>query len=751
MSNDGIMGDTPNGIIDEPMSEALSKRYLAYALSTITSRALPDVRDGLKPVHRRLMYAMRLLKLDPDQAFKKSARVVGDVIGKYHPHGDTAIYDALVRLAQDFNVRYPLVDGQGNFGNIDGDSAAAMRYTESRLTKAAELLLEGLDENAVDFKETYDGSDREPVVLAAGFPNLLANGSSGIAVGMATSIPPHNAAEAIDACMHMIENPRADTRELLEIMPGPDFPTGGEIVEPKENIQQAYETGRGGFRIRCKWEKEDLGRGQWRIIVTEIPYQVQKSKLIERLAELIETKKAPLLGDVMDESAEDIRIVLEPRAKTVDPDVLMASLYKLSDLESRFSLNMNVLDHGVPKVMGLREVLRAYLDHRREVIVRRAQHRLDKIERRLHILDGYLIAYLNIDEVIRIIRFEDHPKQKLIETFKLSEEQADAILNMRLRALRKLEEMEIKGEHDKLSAEREKLVQLIGSTQRQWTEVKRQLKAARDVFDPSTELGRRQTQFGQAKEVSIDAALEALVPKEPVTVVLSKKGWIRALKGHNQAMDKLKFKEGDDFAFSLECMTTDKVVLLASGGRAFTVGADKLPGGRGHGEPIRLSVDLPEDEEIIGMVKPVAGKKRLVATNTGHGFIVPEEELISQKRGGKVIMNPAEGGTFSFFTPVDGDMVATIGDNRKLLIFTLEELPEMARGKGVKLQNFKSKGLINEVLADVKTFRAEEGFAWTDAGGRNMTLQEWRDWVGKRAAAGKLAPKGFNRNGRFAP
>lgn len=751
MSNDGIMGDTPNGIIDEPMSEALSKRYLAYALSTITSRALPDVRDGLKPVHRRLMYAMRLLKLDPDQAFKKSARVVGDVIGKYHPHGDTAIYDALVRLAQDFNVRYPLVDGQGNFGNIDGDSAAAMRYTESRLTKAAELLLEGLDENAVDFKETYDGSDREPVVLAAGFPNLLANGSSGIAVGMATSIPPHNAAEAIDACMHMIENPRADTRELLEIMPGPDFPTGGEIVEPKENILQAYETGRGGFRIRCKWEKEDLGRGQWRIIVTEIPYQVQKSKLIERLAELIETKKAPLLGDVMDESAEDIRIVLEPRAKTVDPDVLMASLYKLSDLESRFSLNMNVLDHGVPKVMGLREVLRAYLDHRREVIVRRAQHRLDKIERRLHILDGYLIAYLNIDEVIRIIRFEDHPKQKLIETFKLSEEQADAILNMRLRALRKLEEMEIKGEHDKLSAEREKLVQLIGSTQRQWTEVKRQLKAARDVFDPSTELGRRQTQFGQAKEVSIDAALEALVPKEPVTVVLSKKGWIRALKGHNQAMDKLKFKEGDDFAFSLECMTTDKVVLLASGGRAFTVGADKLPGGRGHGEPIRLSVDLPEDEEIIGMVKPVAGKKRLVATNTGHGFIVPEEELISQKRGGKVIMNPAEGGTFTFFTPVYGDMVATIGDNRKLLIFTLEELPEMARGKGVKLQNFKSKGLINEVLADVKTFSAEEGFAWTDAGGRNMTLQEWRDWVGKRAAAGKLAPKGFNRNGRFAP
>ena len=739
-----------DGIINEPMGEALSKRYLAYALSTITSRALPDVRDGLKPVHRRLLYAMRLLKLDPEQAFKKSARVVGDVIGKYHPHGDTAIYDALVRLAQDFNVRFPLVDGQGNFGNIDGDSAAAMRYTESRLTKAAQLLLEGLDENAVDFKETYDGGDEEPVVLAAGFPNLLANGSSGIAVGMATSIPPHNAAECIDAAIHLIDNPNAQVPELLEIMPGPDFPTGGEIVDTKDDILKAYETGRGGFRMRSKWHVEDVGRGQWRVIVTEIPYQVQKSKLIERLAELIESKKAPLLNDVMDESAEDVRIVLEPRAKTVDPEVLMGSLYKLSDLESRFSLNMNVLDHGVPKVMGLREVLRAYLEHRREVIQRRAQHRLDKIERRLHILDGLLTAYLNIDEVIRIIRFEDQPKEGLMQAFALSEIQADAILNMRLRALRKLEEMEIRGEHEKLMAERDKLVQLLGSSQRQWTEVKRQLKAAREVFDPESDLGRRRTIFGIAKEVDAEAALEAMIPKEPVTVVLSAMGWIRALKGHGQDLDKLKFKEGDRFAFALECQTTDKVVLLASGGRAFTLGADKLPGGRGHGEPIRLSVDLPDDETIVDVLTPQDGQKRLLASEAGNGFIVSEEELLSQKRGGRVVMNPAKDDKLVLCPVVSGDTVAVVGDNRKLLIFPLEDLPEMTRGKGVRIQNYKRAGMINECIADIKTFTAEEGLSWTDTGGRNMSFPEWRDWIGKRAGAGKLAPKGFNKSGKFS-
>ncbi|MEM6625571.1 MAG: DNA topoisomerase IV subunit A [Pseudomonadota bacterium] len=736
-----------DGVIEEPINDALSKRYLAYALSTITSRALPDARDGLKPVHRRLLFAMRGLKLDPAGAFKKSARVVGDVIGKYHPHGDTAIYDAMVRLAQDFNVRYPLVDGQGNFGNVDGDSAAAMRYTEARLTEAAELLLEGLDEDAVDFKETYDGGDDEPVVLAAGFPNLLANGASGIAVGMATSIPPHNAAEAIDAAIHLLENPRAELDELLEIMPGPDFPTGGLVVEPKEAIREAYETGRGGFRMRAKWELEELSRGQWRIVVTEIPYQVQKSKLIERLAELIETKKAPLLGDVMDESAEDVRIVLEPKSRTVDPEIMMASLFRLSDLESRFSLNMNVLDHGVPKVMGLREVLRAYLDHRQEVIVRRAQFRLNKIEKRLHVLDGYLIAYLNIDEVIRIIRFEDYPKEALMDRFGLTEIQTDAILNMRLRALRKLEEVEIRGEHEKLSAEREKLVLLLGSTGRQWTEVKRQLKAAREVFDPSTELGRRRSAFGEAIEIDADAALEALVPKEPITVVLSSMGWIRALRGHGQDLDKLKFKEGDELALMLECQTTDKIVLLASGGRAFTLGADKLPGGRGHGEPIRLSIDLPEDESVIEILTPSEGAKRLVATTSGHGFVVAEDELVSMKRGGKVVMTPAEGGEFTFAPMVgEGDMVAVVGDNRKLLFFPLDDLPEMARGKGVKLQSYKDGG-----LADVAVFSAETGFSWTDSGGRNISFSEWREWAGKRASAGRMAPKGFNRNGRFAP
>ncbi|ACT59038.1 DNA topoisomerase IV subunit A [Hirschia baltica] len=750
MSDEFKTDDQDNGIIEEPMSDALSKRYLAYALSTITSRALPDVRDGLKPVHRRLMYAMRLLKLNPELAFKKSARVVGDVIGKYHPHGDASIYDALVRLAQDFNVRYPLVDGQGNFGNIDGDSAAAMRYTESRLTPAAQLLLEGLDENAVDFKETYDGGDKEPVVLASGFPNLLCNGSSGIAVGMATSIPPHNAAETIDACIHLIENKSATTADLVKIMPGPDFPTGGEIVEDEDSILKAYETGRGGFRMRCKWEKEDLPRGLWQIVVTEIPYQVQKSKLIERLAELIETKKAPLLDDVMDESAEDIRVVLVPRNKLVDPDVLMASLYKMSDLESRFSLNMNVLDHNVPRVMGLKQVLQCYLAHRQEVIVRRAQHRLDKIEARLHILEGYLKAYLNIDEVIRIIRYEDHPKEELMKAFKLSEIQTDAILNMRLRALRKLEEIEIQGEHDKLTQERDKLVQLIGSEARQWTEVKRQLKIAREVFDPESDLGRRRSKFGVAVEIDADAALEAMIPKEPITVILSKMGWIRALKGHNQAMDKLKFKDGDELAFTLECQTTDKVVLLASGGKAFTFAADKLPSGRGHGEPIRLSIDLPEDEEIIATITPKTGYRRVVASTAGYGFVVNEEELVSQKRGGKVIQNPPDGATFAFCPRVEGDMVAVIGDNKKILFFPLEELPEMARGKGVKLQNYKQSGLINEQLMDICTFDSEDGFFWKDTGGRNISLNEWRDWLGKRAAAGKLAPKGFNRTGKFS-
>jgi topoisomerase-4 subunit A len=748
MSDDILTGGSGRGgsghVIDEPMAEALSRRYLAYALSTITSRALPDVRDGLKPVHRRLLYSMNELKLSPQDAFKKCARVVGDVIGRFHPHGDQSIYDALVRLAQDFNVRHPLIDGQGNFGNIDGDSPAAFRYTESRLTAAAMLLLEGLEEDAVDFRDTYDGENREPVVLAAGFPNLLANGASGIAVGMACSIPPHNAAECIDAAIHLLENPKASLDDLLKIIPGPDFPTGGVIVEPPESLREAYATGRGGVRIRARWRKEDMGRGVWRIVVTEIPYQVQKSKLMERLAELIETRKAPLLEDAMDESAEDVRVVLTPKSRTVDPEVLMASLFRACELETRFPININVLDHGVPKVMGLKDVLRAYLDHRREVITRRARHRLGKIERRLEILEGLLKAYLNIDEVIRIIRYEDDPKAELMRRFGLSDLQVEAILNMRLRALRKLEEIEIRREHAELAQERESLLALLNSTGRQWTEVKRQLKAARDVFGSDTKLGPRRSKFETAAEVDEDAALEALVVREPVTVVLSRMGWIRALKGHNQKLDGLKFKEGDEFLFALECQTSDRIILMASGGRAFTLGADKLPGGRGHGEPIRLSLDLPEEETIVEMFTPEEGARRLLASSTGYGFIVPDEELLSSTRKGKIIMAPGADGSLAVCVRATGEYVAVIGDNRKLLFFRMSEVPEMNRGKGVRLQSFKDGG-----LADAATFAKADGFSWRDGSGRQMQHADWKDWVGRRAQSGRIAPKGFNRNGRF--
>ncbi len=734
----------PGHVIEESLSDALSRRYLAYALSTITARALPDVRDGLKPVHRRLLYSMRELNLNPEGAFRKSATVVGDVIGKYHPHGDQAIYDAMVRLAQDFNVRHRMVDGQGNFGNIDGDAAAAMRYTEAKLTPAAALMLDGLAENAVDFRETYDGHNSEPIVLPAGFPNLLANGATGIAVGMACSIPPHNAGECIDAAIHLLENPRCETKDLLKIIPGPDFPTGAVIVEPPESLLETYETGRGGIRMQARWEKEDLGRGQWRVIITEIPYQVQKSKLMERLAELIDTKKAPLLEDAMDESAEDVRIVLTPKSRSVEPQVLMSSLFRLCDLETRFPVNMNVLDKGTPKVMGLKQILRAYLDHRREVITRRAQHRLDKIEKRLEILDGFLKAYLNIDEVIRIIRYEDDPKSVMMKKFRLSEIQVEAILNMRLRALRKLEEIEIKREHKELSEERKTIQQLLGSTGRQWTEVKRQLKDARGIFGPDTKEGPRRSRFEEAVEVDTEAALEALIVKEPVTVVLSEKGWIRALRGHNQKLDSLKFKEGDDLAMALECMTTDKVILMASGGRAFTIGAGKLPGGRGHGEPIRLSLEVPDSETIVEMFVPEEGVKRLLASNKGYGFLVPDEELVSSTRKGKIIMSCGKGVKLAICTGVEGDHVAVIGENRKLLFFPLKDLPEMSRGKGVKLQAYRDGD-----LADATTFNKADGFGWVDSGGRNITHDDWRDWLGKRAQAGRMAPRGFNRNGKF--
>ncbi|MEM1087436.1 MAG: DNA topoisomerase IV subunit A [Pseudomonadota bacterium] len=732
-------------IINEPLSEALTKRYLAYALSTITARALPDVRDGLKPVQRRILYGMRELKLNPDGGYRKCAKVVGEVMGNYHPHGDASIYDTMVRLAQDFSVRYPLVDGQGNFGNIDGDSPAAMRYTESRMTEAAKLLLAGLDEDAVDFKDTYDENDSEPVVLPAGFPNLLANGATGIAVGMATSIPPHNVAEVIDAAVALIERRSTTTEELLQIMPGPDFPTGGVIVEDKESILKAYETGRGAFRMRAKWEVEDLGRGQWQIVVTEIPYQVQKGNLIEKIAGLIEAKKAPLLDDVRDESAEDIRLILEPRAKTVEPEVLMESLFKVCDLETRFSLNMNVLHKGAPQVMGLRDVLKAYLDHRREVVVRRSQFRLEKIEKRLHLLDGYLIAFLNIDEVIRIIREEDDPKDVMIARFGITDVQAEAILNLRLRALRKLEEFEIRKEHEALSEERSEIIALLGSEGRQWTKVKKELREARKVFDPETELGRRRAAFEDAPVIDIDAALEASMPKEPVTVVLSTKGWIRGMKGHGLDMSTAKFKDGDSLAFYEEVYTTDKLILMASDGRAFTLTCDKLPGGRGHGEPIRISIDLEDSVDIVGLFKLDGSRKRLMASDAGYGFIVSESELESNRKAGKSVVSVPDGSKLLVTDVARGDHVAVIGSNRKLLIFPLDELPEMSRGKGNKLQNYRG----SDKLGDAMVFDSEDGLIVTDAAGRMRGFPEWADWLGKRAQAGKAVMKGFPKSGRF--
>ncbi|WP_373003754.1 DNA topoisomerase IV subunit A [Hyphomonas sp.] len=740
---DLLDGGPEDRIINEPMSEALSKRYLAYALSTITSRALPDVRDGLKPVQRRILYGMRELKLDPEGGFRKCAKIVGDVMGNYHPHGDSSIYDTLVRLAQDFNVRYPLVDGQGNFGNIDGDSAAAYRYTEARMTHAAELLLDGLGENAVDFRANYAENDEEPVVLPAGFPNLLCNGATGIAVGMATSIPPHNAAEVIDAARFLIETPKATTADLMQFVKGPDFPTGGVIVESYESMLDAYETGRGGFRMRAKWEVEDTGRGTYQIIVTQIPYQVQKSRLLEKLGELLEQKKLPLLDDVRDESAEDVRLVLVPRAKTVEPDVLMESLFKSCDLETRFSMNMNVLHKGAPQVMGLKDVLLAYLEHRREVVVRRAEFRLDKIDKRLHLLDGYLIAYLNIDEVIRIIREEDEPKQVMIARFGISDIQAEAILNLRLRALRKLEEMEIRGEHTKLVEERDELVKLIGSTRRQWASVSKQLKAARDQLTADPALGDRRAAFEDAPDVDLAAALEASRPKEPLTVVLSAQGWIRGMKGHGLDPDSTKFKDGDELYLSEEVMSTDKIILMASDGRAFTLMADKLPGGRGHGEPIRLSIELEDSVDIVAMFKLEEGRKRVMASTVGYGFIVTEKELESNRKAGKQAVNTGNG-TLNVCMPVEGDMLAVVGSNRKLLIFPLDELPEMSRGKGNKLQAYRGK----DTLADLMTFDKEDGLI-VMTGDRHRAFPEWEEWIGKRAQAGKTVPKGFPKTGTF--
>ncbi|HLZ85503.1 MAG TPA: DNA topoisomerase IV subunit A [Caulobacteraceae bacterium] len=738
--------DEGGRILDESLNEALSRRYLAYALSTITQRALPDVRDGLKPVHRRLLYAMRLLRLDPQTSAKKSARVVGDVIGKYHPHGDVAVYDALVRLAQDFAQRYPLIDGQGNFGNIDGDNAAAMRYTECRLTDAAQLLLDGIDEDAVDLRPTYDGEEEEPVVLPAGFPNLLANGSSGIAVGMATSIPPHNAAELIDACLLLLKAPRSTTAELMAHVQGPDFPTGGVIVEPAASLLETYETGRGGVRTRARWTREDTGRGGWRIIVTQIPYQVKKADLVEQLALLLENKKAPLLGDVRDESAEDIRLVIEPRARNVEPDVLMESLFRLSDLETRFPVNMNVLNgRGAPAVMGLKAALRAFLDHRREVLLRRTRFRLAKLEARLHILDGLLIVFLNLDEVIRIVRFEEEPKAKLIAAFALTDVQAEAILNTRLRQLARLEEMELRREHETLSAERDGLNAVLKSEAEQWKRVGAGLRDTLKILGPKTAVGARRSTFGTPPDIDAAATLEAMVVREPITVIVSERGWIRAAKGRIEDPQALTFKEGDKLAFAVPAETTDKLLLFASDGRFFTLAGDKLPSARGQGEPLRLMIDLDDKVSIVAVFPHKPGRLRLLASKAGYGFLMNEDEAVAFRKAGKQVLN-VEGQGAALCLEASGDHLAIIGDNGKILIFPVSELPTMPRGKGVKLQSYREGGLRDGILFD-----AAEGAGWIDGSGRRRAWPEWREWVGRRASAGRLAPRGFAANRRFAP
>ena len=742
----GDNGVPDNAIIEEHFDTALSSRYLAYALSTITQRALPDVRDGLKPVHRRILYAMRQLKLNPENSHKKSARIVGDVMGQYHPHGDASIYDALVKLSQSFATRYPLVDGQGNFGNIDGDSPAAMRYTEAKMTAAGVALLAGLDEDAVDFGPTYNEEDDEPLVLPAGFPNLLANGSQGIAVGMATSIPPHNAAELCNAALHLIKTPKARVETLMNHVLGPDLPTGGIIVEPKESMLETYRTGKGGFKVRARWNVEDTGRGQYQIVVTEIPYQVQKSRLIEKLAEIIELKKSPGLVDVRDESAEDIRIVLEPRSKNIDPALLMESLFKISELENRVSLNMNVLDNTrTPRVMDLREVLQSWLDHRRVVLLRRSKQRLAKIADRLEILDGYMIAFLNIDEVIRIIRFEDHPKQDLMKAFKLTERQADAILNMRLRALNKLQEIEIQGEHDKLSAERDKLNKLVSTDSLQWEAIADQVREVRDIYGPKTELGKRRTTFDVAPEIDVDLST-AFITKEPITVVMSDKGWIRAMKGKVDDLSGLKFKEGDKLGFAAHAETTDKIIIFATNGKFYTLGADKLPGGRGNGEPIRLLVDMENDHNPIGMFVHNPERELIVASSDGYGFRVSEADIIASTRGGRKTLNVKGDAEAVRVIQTKGDKIAAIGDNRKILVFDVEDLPVMARGKGVRLQKYKDGG-----LADITTFKAEEGLTFLDTSARRKDVPEWEVLQGKRAQAGRMAPRGFSRKLSFDP
>ncbi len=725
------------------MAEELSSRYLSYAMSTIVSRSLPDVRDGLKPVHRRLLFAMRQLHLDPKSGFKKCARVVGDVIGKYHPHGDSAVYQAMARLAQDFSVRYPLVDGQGNFGNIDGDGPAAMRYTEARLTEFAMALMEGLNDDAVDFRDTYDGEESEPVVMPAAVPNLLCNGSSGIAVGMATNIPPHNLSEVCDALLLLIEKPDVEIEPLVRKLRGPDFPTGGVIVDKFATISDAYKQGRGNFRIRAKWEKEDLGMGQYQIVITEIPYQVIKSKLIEKIAQLLIDKKIPLLADVRDESTHDVRIVLEPKNRNVDANMLMELLFKQTELESKFALNMNVLDSdGVPRVMSIKEVLGEYLHHRLHVLERRSNYRLQKINARLEILSGYLIAYLNLDEIIRIIREEDEPKAVMMKEFALTDNQAEAILNMKLRSLRKLEESEIHKEFDDLSAEKGELEALLADENLRWQKVAEEIKYIREKFGKKTALGRRRTEFAEVAD-DIEISIEAMVEKEPITIILSQKGWIRCTKGHNDLNEEFKFKDDDALLMAIHAQTTDKIVLLDTSGKFFNISASEIPSGRGFGQPLRLMIDLGNSDNIVDMFVFDAKAKYLIASNIGRGFVVDENHIVAQTRNGRKIMNVAEGEKLAFCKKITGDMVAVIGDNRKLLIFKVEEVPTMARGRGVTLQKYKDGG-----LADIQIFNESEGFTYTRAGG-TKTETELLTWLGHRAQVGKLAPFGFPKSNKF--
>ena len=740
MSDDVITEDDNGRIIDTAFSAALSERYLAYALSTITSRSLPDVRDGLKPVHRRLLFAMRQLRLDPGQGFKKSARVVGDVMGKFHPHGDAAIYDAMVRLAQEFAMRYRLVDGQGNFGNIDGDNAAAMRYTEARMTEVAQLLLDGIDEDTVDFRPTYDGESEEPCLLPAGLPNLLANGAQGIAVGMATSIPPHNVTELADAALHLIRHPNASVDTLLQYVKGPDFPTGGILVEPATSIRDAYDTGRGGFRVRARWTVEKEKGGAWQIVVTEIPYQVQKSRLIERMADMLQAKKLAFLADIRDESAEDLRIVLEPKSRRMEPDVVMESLFRLTDLESRVPLNLNVLDaDGRPGVMNLRGALNAWLAHRREVLLRRSNFRLGKIAVRLEVLEGYLVVFLNLDEVIAIIREAENPRVRLMDRFELTETQANAILDMRLRSLRRLEEMALKTERESLIAEQKELTALVGDEAQQWQRITAEIRDMKAMF---AKTDSRRTDCAEAPQIDLDAA-EMLVEREPITVICSEKGWIRAMKGHQDLEAEYKFKEGDGPAFIFHAETTDKILAFAENGRFYTLNADKLPRGRGFGEPVSLMVDLPADVDIVRLMKAM-GEKMLVAASTGHGLVVPVEAALAQTRSGKQVLNISGAARAGACCIADGDMVATVGVNRKLLVFGIDEVPEMTRGKGVILQRFKDGG-----LADVTVYRSEAGLSWKAGGGRTRTETDMQPWLGKRAGAGKMPPTGFPRPARF--